>query len=176
MRDPQQSFSSRAAKTKKGSPAPPTRVEAVPSVASYVIYIHTWSDIYIYIYNPPRSLCHVIVHHGGSFVAFACIQCRDMSDVCVYHIPPSVCAAVDGLHTYIDMSPEVLKDLEKLSPVPGCTMGHYDKANASSSMSISTSSTQHAHITHHMYTVHTHISRGTDLQDTRDYRPRPNGT
>ena len=117
-----------------------------------------------------------MVHHCGSFIAFAYIQCRDMSDACVYHSQPSVCVAVDGLHTYIDIPPEVLKDLEKLSPVPGCSMLHADKAKASSSMSISTSSTQHAHITHHMYTVHTHIPRGTDLQDTHDYRPRPNGT
>ena len=49
MRDPKQSFSSRAAKTKKGSPTPPTRKEVVPPVASYVIYIHTVSDVYIYI-------------------------------------------------------------------------------------------------------------------------------
>ena len=39
-----------------------------------------------------------------------------------------------GAHTHaiqLDVLSEVLQQLEKLVPVPGCALGHYDKAKAS---------------------------------------------
>ena len=109
MRDPRLSFSSRAAKTNKGSPTPPARHEAV------ITHHITWG-----VHSCRAELS----------IAFACVHCNRMSCVREYHTQPSVGIATDEICTHDDIPPEVLRDLEKLVPVPSPAMLHADKAKA----------------------------------------------
>ena len=109
MRDPRLSFSSRAAKTNKGSPTPPARHEA--AITHHII-------------------CDMHSCRDELSIAVACIHCNRMSGVCEYCTQPSVCTAAGEICTHNDMPPEVLRGLEKLVPVPSAR-GHFDKAKGS---------------------------------------------